>query len=945
MRRFLRNKKGFTIVELLAVIVILGILIGISVPLVFKYVIKSTQQGYDTMARSAKEGVEAYLMDTPSTSGEIQIKDLLEDGFIEKPIDPDDSGYVCDGSVVYELVTADPDNAGGLDEYKYTVNLCCSEYEMAYEFPGGRTSTIRQADFCRIIRSTGHLPGYTGGDDDDTEVNPDAPTCSLRVNLTSGQEVNGAYTPDSNGNLELYVEMDITGDAVQMGLSTQKKSTNGKVSTKHNEGDGTFTYYGYVGSGGNYNSCELDIVVDTTPPTCPVITAYSNGSVILPETWTSNDIVFKFQFDSDAYRYEWLTNDGNDELVVHSDNLITDDASKQKTVSSAGERRIGLNVYDKYDNKSECLNDNNYYYIDKDEPSCVLSYVGTTGLNGWYNSSGELLMSVEDPGESGYQTGIVNDGSDTINSKDRLTISSDQNGVTYRGNVLSGTGAKGSCLLELNVDMTPPSINNLHVDFTSDYKERHLYANLSDNTSKIIAYAISTVDSEVMPSETVSVDNQNTFTLEHNIGFRAGTYYVWVRDAAGNVSKSSISVNDVICNISYDPDDGTVDMTSFPTTKYGGESFTLTAPTRDGWTFTGWTVSGNGASSDYLQINVGSSDVVVTATWEANFSDYVEFLGNNYASASSLQAYYVDGYNETTGTLESILRDIRYYGSNPNNYVKIGNEIWRAVGLINNGGNKIKLVRSSFLDEKKVWDNTYGVNSGSGVNEWSQSTISDFLSSQYISSSIFKYGVQSDALWNTTAIYRGTFTIEDYVAPEPEYDEDGNLIETEVCPGEECLVKDGSIYKFDRDAAISIDTAYLFERNKDHLGNQCIAGGAYCTDNVTRNATWNGSVGLIYPSDYVYASSNSACRTNIRTSGACSVDNWLDYGQSYWTITSAAFYNTNSLVMYVNANGSVDVSNASSALKVLPAVYLVKDATIVTGNGTSSDPYVLKALS
>ena len=48
------NKKGFTLVELLAVIAILSIIVLVAVPTFNKYVIKSKNQYYKTLEKSIK---------------------------------------------------------------------------------------------------------------------------------------------------------------------------------------------------------------------------------------------------------------------------------------------------------------------------------------------------------------------------------------------------------------------------------------------------------------------------------------------------------------------------------------------------------------------------------------------------------------------------------------------------------------------------------------------------------------------------------------------------------------------------------------------------------------------------------------------------------------------------------------------------------------------------
>ena len=937
MKKTFQNRKGFSMVEILAVIVILGILVGISAPSVIKYIGSSTKKGYDALARSAKEGAETYLMDTPAFSGELQIKDLYEDGLLEKPIDPADGAYVCDGSVAYELVTADSDNEGGLDEYKYTVNLCCSGYERAYEFPSGNIKEIAQADFCKTIRETGKLPGHEGGGDD-PEVNPDAPTCSLTANLISGRFVNGAYAPDVNGNLELSIKMDIDGNAVQKGLSTTEHSTNGKTSTTHIDGDGQFTYYGYVGRGGEYNSCELNVLVDTTAPSCPTITAYSNGSVIQPEVWTSSAIEFKFDFDSDAFRYEWFTNDENDELVKKSDNEITGEDSKKKTITAAGQRRIGLTVYDKYDNKRECLNDEKYYFIDDSVPTCSLSYVSTTGLNGWYNASGELVILVQNAGESGVQTGIVKGNSNTINSIDRLLIDSDVNNENYRGNFLTGTGIRGNCNLDLKVDMTPPTVENLTTEINAT--GRHLKATFKDSTSRLIEYAISTTDSDTMPSETVNIDSEATYNFSYKIDFRAATYYIWVRDAAGHVTKTHITVNDKYFNISYDLDEGTVDMTTLPNTFIGGESFDTAVPVRNGWTFTGWAVTGVGSATENTNITVGYEDLLVRAKWETNLLEYISFLNSIDSNANSLLAHY--DFYEIEGEVVETLRDIRYVGSNPKNYIEYNGEKWRMLGNFNNIG--VKLVRNDFLNTSE-WDKSASnVNSGYGVNEWSNSDVSSTINSYYSSKPIVGYSYPT--IWNTAALYYGSYTVSDFVMPEPEIDEEtGEIIEFELtCDGDICYYDEANskLYAIKPNDGYDAYYAYNMERSPDSKGNLCLdSSSPNCNDTVERNNSWTGTMGLISVSDYAYASSEEDCHNNVRSS-ACATNNWLNVGSNYWTITPAAYYNSNSLVMYVNSSGMIAADVAAKRYGVRPVINLKADTFIVTGTGTYDDPYILK---
>ena len=63
----------------------------------------------------------------------------------------------------------------------------------------------------------------------------------------------------------------------------------------------------------------------------------------------------------------------------------------------------------------------------------------------------------------------------------------------------------------------------------------------------------------------------------------------------------------------------------------------------------------------------------------------------------------------------------------------------------------------------------------------------------------------------------------------------------------------------------------------------------HCDDTVSRTSSWTGAVGLIYSSDYGFASSNSICyNVDVAYNYDCFENNWLTATSSesnYWSIT------------------------------------------------------------
>ena len=67
--------------------------------------------------------------------------------------------------------------------------------------------------------------------------------------------------------------------------------------------------------------------------------------------------------------------------------------------------------------------------------------------------------------------------------------------------------------------------------------------------------------------------------------------------------------------------------------------------------------------------------------------------------------------------------DIRYYGANPNNYVRFNNELWRIMGVIDG---KIKIIRNESIDDMQ-WNS-------STSNNWNNSSLKSYLNGTYYNS-------------------------------------------------------------------------------------------------------------------------------------------------------------------------------------------------------------------
>ncbi len=281
-------------------------------------------------------------------------------------------------------------------------------------------------------------------------------------------------------------------------------------------------------------------------------------------------------------------------------------------------------------------------------------------------------------------------------------------------------------------------------------------------------------------------------------------------------------------------------------------------------------------------------------------------------------------------------QNIRYYGSDPNNYVRFNNELWRIIGVF---GNNVKLIRKDSLG-KLSWDSSESsVNDGYGINQWGESTYEDGTS--YPGSDLMQY--------LNKMYYGGDTTIKCYI----------NRGEWEItCPKD----SSGKLLKLNDDAKNLIDyhiwnigaakviekedtpTLYNVER-RTKTGKIC-SGGNTCNDTVNRTTEWTGYIGLPYATDWAYASENKLCETEMQKykSGSgyiCSYNNWMTISGWEWTLTpyidSSDAYNVWDL-----ETGYVGRQYACYSGDTFPSIYLKSNVIIESGNGSESNPYMLK---
>ena len=301
--------------------------------------------------------------------------------------------------------------------------------------------------------------------------------------------------------------------------------------------------------------------------------------------------------------------------------------------------------------------------------------------------------------------------------------------------------------------------------------------------------------------------------------------------------------------------------------------------------------------------------------------DYINALYNN------------ETYKEAYGLEKDDTSDenIRYTGLQVNNYVKFNDELWRIVGIFNVSDgttteDRIKLVRDNSIGSFS-WDSSAnGVNNGAGVNEWSEADLNALLNNTYYNktTSTTCYNGWNNKYANCDFTSTGLGSAAKSMITSTVWNTGG------VTWGQGGVAKNS--YTAER------GTVTGKECTSDTMSN----GAYYCTDEVTRTTSDTEIIGLIYPSDYLYASKDTNCRTKgTNESYYCKNDNWLHTGYHYWLLSPLATSTSSTYSWFANRNAHLSNGVVINAYGVRPSVYLKSNVQITGGVGSKLNPYTL----
>ena len=293
------------------------------------------------------------------------------------------------------------------------------------------------------------------------------------------------------------------------------------------------------------------------------------------------------------------------------------------------------------------------------------------------------------------------------------------------------------------------------------------------------------------------------------------------------------------------------------------------------------------------------------------------------------------------GATESVT-EYRYRGASPKNYVTFNNEVWRILGVFptddgtGNIENRIKIIKNESIGNK-YWDD--------GTIAYNYTQNDNLMLLQDNNKSKVEYLEKIDK-YDVMLTVPDTSGSNNWARPARLNTELNTTYLNSLDSTSQSMIGQAKYYLGGKTPTSNngyADTPlqfYSYERKIQNTTSNEFYNG-------TNPNSWVGKLGLMYLSDYGYASSNcenkkiydsNSSSNDIR---ACNGTNWLyNIKANEWLLPQSAGYSSDAF--FVDSDGYAYYGLVDFIqFAVRPVLYLISSAQITGGNGTSSSPYTL----
>ena len=565
----MKNKKGFTLIELIAVLVVLSILITSSVAVFINIRNSVLRKEKNNLITYLETKAIEYANETNVTA--VSVEDLIKIGLIK----PDDETDIYDpvtresmNCYIIDLVWEDGEykakfgsnvgkNGTTCNEYTRRKNLVicqvvgnnCNDIKNEQWFKDDITIGLKFVNGKRIIKESGYEISWKSNTgissiEDTIKTNVDlianinytakvikdneVSEASQIVNIDKEAPIINEIKYNTNWSKSKEIEI-IASDGLGSGvggyvivLENEKCSgynTNNKITIKSN---------------GNYKVCIRDKAGNETEKVIKVSTIDTK-----PENpiISASDGIASGNFHSKDYILSWKsTYNGTQDLVYYYGTDKTKMTNKGTSVGAKKEQYNVIMYVKACTRESNLCSGISSYKINVDTIPTNPVISASDGIaSGKYHSKNYMLTWKST--NKGSQKLIYYYGFDSsklTSTGTSLNVDMSRYGIyVYVKACTVNNTCSGISKYLLNVDTEAPNIGlNIDSDYRNYFK---LSAKLTDSKSGIVAYAVTGYET---PQKWITVKNTKTLDISRSFTWKEfGTYYVFAKDAMGNISK------------------------------------------------------------------------------------------------------------------------------------------------------------------------------------------------------------------------------------------------------------------------------------------------------------------------------------------------------------------------------------------------------------------------
>ena len=565
----MKNKKGFTLIELIAVLVVLSILIASSVAVFINIRNSVLRKEKNNLITYLETKAIEYANETNVTA--VSVEDLIKIGLIK----PDDETDIYDpvtresmNCYIIDLVWEDGEykakfgsnvgkNGTTCNEYTRRKNLVicqvvgnnCNDIKNEQWFKDDITIGLKFVNGKRIIKESGYEINWKSN----TGISSIEDTIKTNVDLIANINYTAKVIKDNEvSEVSQIVNIDKEAPIInEIKYNTNwSKSKEIEIIASDGLGSGVGGYVivlenekcsGYntnnkitIKSNGNYKVCIRDkagnetekvIKVSTidTKPANPIISA--------------SDGIASGNFHSKDYILSWKsTYNGTQDLVYY---YGTDKTKMINKGTSVGVKKEQYNVimYVKACTKESnlCSGISSYKInVDTKPTNPVISASDGIASGKYHSKNYTLTWKSTNKGSQKLTYYYGFDSSKLTSAGTSLNVDMSRYGIyVYVKACTVNKTCSGISKYLLNVDTEAPNIGlNIDSDYRNYFK---LSAKLTDSKSGIVAYAVTGYET---PQKWITVKNTKTLDISRSFTWKEfGTYYVFAKDAMGNISK------------------------------------------------------------------------------------------------------------------------------------------------------------------------------------------------------------------------------------------------------------------------------------------------------------------------------------------------------------------------------------------------------------------------